>query len=112
MEKDKLGKVGAPQRSAGVSVTIQVVSGSLKGVKQPQPSSPQSGCLACLRKQNKNANTSATKSLPSQRRRKRTKMFRFIGAWSQPVLGALNYALSPVKPAYKPVVLPKGEHSD
>ncbi|KAK9835218.1 hypothetical protein WJX81_006473 [Elliptochloris bilobata] len=35
-------------------------------------------------------------------------MFRLFGSWSQPLLGVLNYALGPVKPAYKPVVLPKG----
>ena len=87
--------------SGGVNVSITVLPERVKkGADTQLPSSPQPGCLARLHKSAKPRNRG--------RRTKGTKMLRLVGYWSQPLLGALNYVLSPVKPAYKPVVLPKG----
>ena len=84
--------------SGGVNVSITVLPERVKkGTDTQLPSSPQPGCFARLHKSAKPRN-----------RGRRTKMLRLVGYWSQPLLGALNYVLSPVKPAYKPVVLPKG----
>ncbi len=87
--------------SGGVTVSITVLPERVKkGADTQLPSSPQPGCFARLHKSAKPRNR--------VRRAKGTKMLRLVGYWSQPLLGALNYVLSPVKPAYKPVVLPKG----
>lgn len=87
--------------SGGVNVSITVLPERVKkSVDTQLPSSPQPGCFARLHKSAKPRNRG--------RRAKGSKMLRLVGCWSQPLLGALNYVLGPVKPAYKPVVLPKG----
>ncbi len=91
----------------GVSVRIQVVaagsSAPHKAVEVAPAPSPRQGCFPRARKQ-----AQPGRSAQAPRKRKHTKMFRFVGAWSQPLLGTLNHALSPLKPAPKPVVLPTG----
>jgi hypothetical protein len=39
---------------------------------------------------------------------RRSNMWRFVGGVFQPVMGAANYLLSPLKPELKPVVFPTG----
>ena len=91
--------------SGGVNVSITVLpERARKGTDTQQPGSPRPGCFPRLQE--------FVKPRKRGRRTKGTRMLRLVGYWSQPLLGALNYVLSPVKPAYKPVVLPKGMPRD